>query len=47
MNTFRDPTQNEYVLLPNEAAPFPGFDEPGGPWYVVMPRKPDVEVSLL
>ena len=47
MNTFRDPAQNECVLLPNEAAPFPGFDEPGGPWHGVMPRTPDVEVSLL
>ena len=47
MNTFRDPAQNECILLPNEAAPFPGFDEPGGPWYGVMPRQPDVEVSLL
>ena len=47
MNTFRDPAQNECILLPNEAAPFPGFDEPGGPWFGVTPRKPDVEVSLL
>ena len=46
INTFRDPSKNECVLLPNEAAPFPGYDEPGGPWFGVTPRKPDVEVLL-
>ena len=46
INTFRDPEQNRCLLLPNEAAPFPGFDEPGGPWAGVTPRTPDLEVSL-
>ena len=46
INTFRDPEQNRILLLPNESAPFPGFDEPGGPWAGVTPRTPDLEVSL-
>jgi 5,5'-dehydrodivanillate O-demethylase oxygenase subunit len=47
INTFRDPATNQCILLPNEMARFPGFEEQGGPWATAVPRKPDVEVSLV
>jgi 5,5'-dehydrodivanillate O-demethylase len=47
INTFRDPAKNECILLPNELARFPGYEERGGPWATAVPRKPDLEVSLI
>ncbi len=46
MNTYRDPTENEVIVLPCEYYQYPGYEELGGPFKDYKPPKPDVEAVL-
>ena len=46
MNVWRDPAENEIIVLPCEYFRYPGDTETGGPFKDVVPRKPDVEAVL-
>jgi 5,5'-dehydrodivanillate O-demethylase oxygenase subunit len=46
INTYRDPRENEIIVLPCEYYQYPGYEEIGGPFKGYKPRKPDVEAEL-
>ncbi len=46
MNTFRDPSQNECIVLPQEDSFYPGYDAPGGPFADQVHEKSEVEAAL-
>ena len=46
MNQWRDPRQNEIIILPVEEWHYPGYEERGGPFRNTIPRKPDVDALL-
>ncbi len=46
MNVWRDESKNDIIVLPVEYWNYPGYDEPGGPFKNITPRKPDVEAEL-
>ncbi|MEE8518272.1 MAG: Rieske 2Fe-2S domain-containing protein [Dehalococcoidia bacterium] len=48
INTFRDPAENECIVLPQEDSFFPGYgEEPGGPFKDQRPGAPEVDVKLM
>jgi len=46
MGVWRDPVENEVIVLPIENFMYPGWDEIGGPFRGNTPREPDVEAAL-
>ena len=46
MNTWRNPDENEIIVLPIEEFNYPGYTEPGGPFKDSVPKKPDIEAAL-
>ena len=46
MGVWRDPVENEIIILPIEDFKYPGWDEIGGPFRGTTPREPDVEAAL-
>lgn len=48
MNTHRDPSKNECIVLPAELSRYPGdgANEQGGPFKDFVPRRPDYEMLL-
>jgi 5,5'-dehydrodivanillate O-demethylase len=46
MGVFRDPVENEIIVLPIENFQYPGREEIGGPFRGTTPREPDVEAAL-
>ena len=46
MNTFRDPAENECIVLPQEDSFYPGYDEPGGPFSAETHGSSEVEAEL-
>ncbi len=46
INQWRDPAKNEIIVLPVEEWFYPGYEERGGPFRGIVPRRPDVETDL-
>ena len=46
MNVWRDPDENEIIVLPIEEFHYPGYEGVGGPFKDSVPRTPDVETIL-
>jgi 5,5'-dehydrodivanillate O-demethylase len=46
MGVWRDPVENEIIVLPIENFKYPGWEETGGPFRGTTPREPDVEAAL-
>ena len=46
MNVWRNPDENEIIILPIEEFDYPGYSERGGPYKDSVPKKPDVEAAL-
>ncbi len=46
LNVWRNPEENEIIVLPIEEFRYPGYEGTGGPFKDSVPRKPDVETIL-
>ena len=46
INIWRNPDENEIIVLPIEEFHYPGYEGTGGPYKDSVPRKPDVEAIL-
>ena len=46
MNTFRDPAENECIVLPQEDSFYPGYEAPGGPFAEQVHADSEVDAAL-
>jgi hypothetical protein len=46
INTFRDPAENQCIVLLQEDSFFPGDDRPGGPFADMRRGEPEVDITL-